>query len=41
MFDTNKVDKNIEPRLKQELIEFFIEDNNYLDFVVEKLKELK
>jgi len=27
----------IEPTLKQELIEAFIEDNNYLDFVVEKL----
>ena len=41
MFDVNKVDSNIEPRLKQELIESFIENNNYLDFVVEKLKELK
>ena len=30
MFDVNKVDSNIEPRLKQELIESFIEDNRYL-----------
>jgi len=29
--------QNIEPKLKQELIESFIEDNKYLDFVVEKL----
>ena len=33
--------QNIEPKLKQELIESFIEDNKYLDFVVEKLEELK
>ena len=32
--------KNIEPSTKQELIETFIEDNYYLDFVVEKLKKL-
>jgi len=31
----------IEPNLKQELIDAFIEDNKYLDFVVEKLKDLK
>ena len=50
MFDINKVDniksivldliQNIEPALKLELITSFIEDNNYLDFVIEKLKEL-
>ena len=34
------IDK-IEPDLKKELIDAFIEDNRYLDFVVEKLKELK
>lgn len=33
--------QNIEPKLKEELIESFIEDNKYLDFVVEKLEELK
>ena len=33
--------QNIEPKLKQELIESFIEDNKYLDFVVEKLEGLK
>ena len=33
--------QNIEPELKQELIESFIEDNKYLDFIVEKLEELK
>ena len=32
---------NIEPNLKQELIESFIEDNYYLDFVIKSLKELK
>jgi uncharacterized protein with HEPN domain len=32
--------KNIEPRLKQELIESFIEDNHYLDFIIEALREL-
>ena len=32
--------KNIELNLKQELIESFIEDNNYLDFIVEKLREI-
>ena len=31
---------NIEQDLKNELINTFIEDNNYLDFVVESLKEL-
>lgn len=31
---------NIESDLKQELIESFIEDNKYLDFVVEALREL-
>ena len=50
MFDVNKADniesivldliQNIEPALKLELITSFIEDNNYLDFVIEKLKEL-
>ncbi len=32
--------KNIDPMTKQELIESFIEDNHYLDFVVQKLKKL-
>jgi uncharacterized protein with HEPN domain len=32
---------NIEPNLKQELIKSFIEDNHYLDFIVEALRELK
>ena len=32
--------KNIEPNLKQELIESFIEDNHYLDFIIEALREL-
>ena len=31
---------NIEPNLKQELIESFIEDNYYLDFIIKSLKEL-
>ncbi len=31
---------NIEPNLQQELIESFIEDNSYLDFVVDILNEL-
>ncbi len=31
----------IEPNLKQELIEAFINDNSYLDFVVKELKELR
>lgn len=33
--------QNIEPNLKQELIDAFIEDSHYLDFVVEALKKLK
>ena len=36
MFDINKT----EIGLKQELVESFIEDNFYLDFVVINLKEL-
>jgi uncharacterized protein with HEPN domain len=32
--------KNIEPNLKNELIDSFIKDNHYLDFIVEKLKSL-
>lgn len=32
---------NIESGLKQELIESFIEDNRYLEFIVEKLEGLK
>jgi len=32
---------NIEYRLKIELIESFMEDNNYLDFVIDKLKDIK
>jgi len=31
----------IESNLKQELIEAFIKDNSYLDFVVKELKELR
>jgi hypothetical protein len=31
---------NIEAQLKTELIEAFIEDNKYLDFVVDALKKL-
>ena len=31
---------NIEPNLKQELIESFIEDNYYLNFIIEALREL-
>lgn len=42
MFDIDKIDRNnIEPNLKQELIESFIEDNYYLDFIIKSLKELK
>lgn len=36
-----KIIDDIKIELKQELIESFIEDNNYLDFVVEALKELR
>lgn len=36
-----KIIHDIKPDLKQELIESFIEDNNYLDFVVKALEELK
>lgn len=32
---------DIKPDLKQELIESFIEDNKYLDFVVEELENLR
>ena len=32
--------RDLEPKTKQELIETFIEDNHYLNFVVEKLKKL-
>ena len=32
---------NIEPKLKEELVNSFIEDNNYLEFIVEKLKKIK
>ncbi len=32
---------NIESGLRQELIESFIEDNTYLDFIVKKLKDIK
>jgi len=32
---------NIKLDLKQELIESFIQDNNYLDFIVKALEELK
>jgi len=33
--------RKIEPTLKQELIEAFINDNSYLDFVVKELETLK
>lgn len=33
--------KNIQSDLKYELIDSFIEDNKYLDFIVEALEELK
>jgi len=33
--------RKMEPNLKQELIEAFINDNSYLDFVVKELKTLK
>jgi len=36
-----KLINDIELTLKQELIESFIEDNIYLDFVVDELKKLK
>ena len=36
-----KLIQSIEQNLKYELIESFIEDNNYLDFIVEKLKDIK
>ena len=32
---------DIEPKLKKELIDSFIEDNNYLDFIVQSLNRLK
>lgn len=32
---------NIESNLKKELIDSFIEDNNYLDFIVNSLEELR
>ena len=32
---------DIEPKLKKELIDSFIEDNNYLDFIVKSLNRLK
>ena len=32
---------NIEPNLKIELIDSFIEDNKYLDFIVKELEKLK
>ena len=44
MFDINKVDRNIEnlaKDIKEELIEDFIEENSYLDFVVKELELLK
>ena len=31
----------IEPNLKQELIEAFIKDNSYLDFIVKQLEYLR
>jgi uncharacterized protein with HEPN domain len=40
-FTVKELIKDIEPTLKQELIDSFIEDNHYLDFVVKALKELE
>lgn len=42
-FETIIIDliNNIEPKLKQELIDSFMEDNNYLDFVIEALEKLQ
>ncbi len=36
-----KLIKNIEPDLKNELIDSYIDDNRYLDFIVKNLKQLK
>jgi len=36
-----KLIKNIEPSLKYELLETFIEDNKYLDFIVKALERLE
>ena len=36
-----KLINNINPDLKEELIEPFIEDNSYLDFIVKELECLK
>ena len=36
-----KLLNNIEPNLKQELKESFIEDNKHLDFIVKALKDIK
>ncbi len=33
--------RKLEPKLKQELTDSFIEDNHYLDFIVKALEELK
>jgi len=33
--------KKIDKRLKEELIDSFVEDNKYIDFIVKDLKELK
>ena len=33
--------KSIEPNLKKELIDSYINDNQYLEFIVKKLKELR
>jgi len=33
--------QKIEPHLKEKLIKSFIEDNQHLDFIVKKLKEIK
>ncbi|WP_281244331.1 hypothetical protein [Hydrogenimonas thermophila] len=41
ILETKYLIEDIEPTLKQELIDSFIEDNYYLDFVVKALKELE
>ena len=39
--DIKKVIANIKPELKNKLIDSFIEDNKYFDFVVKSLEELR
>jgi len=39
--DINELISKIEPNLKEELINSFIKDNHYLDFIVKELEKLK